>query len=248
METQSFEAQVLLEAIEKLSKKIDEQKKDHHCISPDRSEQTKDLFTALAKAQGEMNAAYLSSENPYFKSKYADLNEFIKATRPSLTKYGLAVIQQIIPNNDGQNVLHTLLAHSSGQWIESRMRIIPPKSDIQTLGSYITYLRRYSYASLVGVVASSDDDDGERAVATLRNTFAKGTALNTKYDPRENVAEVITSAQLDELRHELGEYDEITEMVLDGLKIQNLADMPKDKFRVAITRVRHIKNLRESKK
>jgi hypothetical protein len=43
------------------------------------------------------------------------------------------------------------------------MTVNPPKQDIQSLGSYLTYLRRYTYSAIVGVVASEEDDDGEAA-------------------------------------------------------------------------------------
>lgn len=245
---QTFEAMILLEAIKKLGDKISFLNKGHICTAPGRSESVKDLFGALAKAQADMPMAALSSENPYFKSKYAGLPEYIKATRPALSKNGLSVVQPIIENDEGQRVLLTILAHSSGQYIESRIKIVPPKADIQTFGSYVTYLRRYSYAAIIGAVASDDDDDGEVAVATQRDTYAKGVAINRKYNPREEVAELITKEQLEELEYELGEYDHITEMVLDGLKIQNLADMPKSKFLVSIKRIREIKESIENPK
>lgn len=215
---------------------------------PSRSEQLHELFTALAKAQSEMKTAGLNAQNPYFKSNYADLSEIVRVSRPSLSKNGLAVIQQILPNEDGQNILHTLLCHSSGQWIETRMRILPSKPDVQSLASYITYLRRYSYAAIVGVVTTDEDDDGERAVYEDRQTYAKGTALNNKYNPKEQSYETITKEQLDELEYELGEYPDIAEQVLDGLRIQSLADMPKSKFMASVTRIRDIKNLRNGKK
>jgi len=214
-----------------------------------KSSELKDLFGALAKAQAEMRRAGLSSENPYFKSKYADLAEIVAASRPALTKNGLTVIQQIMENHDGQKFLHTILGHETGQWIESRMRIVPHKPDIQSLGSYITYLRRYSYASIIGVVASNEDDDGELAVHDLRQTASKGVALNTKYNPKDvGSIETITKEQLEELEYELADYTDICEMILTGLKIQSLADMPKPKFMAAIRRVREIKQLREGGK
>src|SRR6185312_13884873 len=114
---------------------------------PNRSADIKELSTALAKAQGEMKAASLNCENPYFKSSYADLSEIVKVSRPALSKNGLSVIQQILPNEEGHNVLHCILTHSSGQWIESRMRILPAKPDIQSFASHVSYLRRYSYAA-----------------------------------------------------------------------------------------------------
>jgi hypothetical protein len=209
-----------------------------------RSDEIHELATALAKAQGEMQTAGLKSENPYFKSKYADLAEIVRVSRPALTKNGLSVIQQILPNIDGQNILHTILTHSSGQWIESQMRILPSKPDVQSLASYITYIRRYSYAALCGIVASHEDDDAEVAVATERDTFAKGVALNTKYNPREESYESITKEQLQEAELELENCPDICEQVLEGLKIQSLADMPKSKYSVAMKRIREIKMAR----
>ncbi len=215
---------------------------------PSKSEDLKELFAALSKAQGEMRTAGLNSENPFFKSAYADLAEIVRVSRPALFKYGLSVIQQILPNDDGQNILHCILAHSSGQWIETRMRILPAKTDMQSIGSYITYLRRYSYAAIVGVVVADEDDDGEKAVHDQREVVSKGVALNTKYNPKDNSLETITKEQLQEAQYELAEYPDIAEQVLDGLKIQSIADMPKSKYSVSMQRIREIKALRNGKK
>ena len=229
----------ILEAIETLSKKIEalngksEQKSE--------SDKLDLLFTALAKAQSEMPIAGLTSTNPYFKSKYADLAEFVRASRPYLTKNGLTVVQKII-SDDGPSILYTKLGHSSGQWLESRMRIVPPKNDIQTLGSYITYLKRYSYASLVGVVSGQEDDDGEIAMVNTRDVIAKGPSI--KYNPKDQSFDTITREQLDEMEYELSEYPDIADQVLNGLQIQSLADCPKSKYQVSMTRIREIKKLR----
>lgn len=235
----------ILHKLDALSKKLDSfAPLNNSC----RSAELKDLFAALAKAQSEMQTAGLKSENPYFKSRYADLAEIVRVSRPALTKNGLSVIQQILPNDDGQNILHTILTHASGQWIESRMRILPSKPDVQSLASYITYLRRYSYAALCGIVASNEDDDAEVAVALDRDVLAKGVAINTKYNPKEESYESITKEQMDEMDYELAEYPDIAEQVLDGLKIQNLSDMPKSKYHVSMKRIREIKNARNGVK
>lgn len=212
-----------------------------------RSIEVKELFTAMAKAQGEMSIAHHNKENPYFKSSYADLAEIVCASRPALTKNGLCVMQQICQKEDGSNILHTILTHSSGQWIESTMRILPSKPDVQSLQSYLTYIKRSAYASLVGVVVSDEDDDAERAVATERETFAKGVALNTKYNPREESYEAISKDQLDEMDYELAGFADVAEQVLEGLKLQNLADMPKSKYHVSMKRIREIKQARGGK-
>lgn len=122
------------------------------------------LYAALSKAQLEMLPAKTSCNNPFFKSKYADLASIVKASRKALGVNGLAVIQRIIRNGSAGMTLLTRLCHASGQWIESSMTVNPPKQDIQSLGSYLTYLRRYTYSAIVGVVASEEDDDGEATI------------------------------------------------------------------------------------
>lgn len=232
------------ERVEEIIHQATAKAKQNETHSWDRAE----LFAALAKAQGEMLVAGLNQQNPYFKSKYADLADIVRASRPALTKNGLCVTQQLVPNDDGQFILHTILGHTSGQWIESRVRIIPAKNDIQSLASYITYMKRYSYASLVGVVASGEDDDAEVAMVSAREIVAKGPSLQPKYDPREQSPDVITKEQLEEILYELQEYPDLAEEVMDKMRIQSLADIPKSKFMISLTRIREIKGLRNGNK
>lgn len=193
-----------------------------------KSDQLNELFTALAKAQAEFQVAGRKSENPFFKSSYADLTEIIKASRPALTKYGLSVIQSVNSNSEGNQSLVTMLCHSSGQYVSSNMKISPSKPDIQSLASYISYLRRYSYSALVGVVTSDEDDDGEVAMSRESNKFN----INN---------EMITADQLEELEHELQDHPDIAQQVLNGWNIKRLRDMPKNKFLVSISRIRDLK-------
>lgn len=243
---ESVELLRLLDELKRLSEEVKLVRQPSACTHGDRSPELKNIFGALAKAQAEMQVAGLTNENPYFKSRYADLAEVVRASRPSLTKNGLAVVQQILPNDDGQSILHTILCHMSGEWIETRMRIIPPKNDIQTLGSYITYLRRYSYAALVGIVASDEDDDGEVAMADARQIIAKGAALN-KYSPKDQSYDTITKEQLEELEYELAACPDLAEEIMDKMHIQSLADLPKSKYHQSVTRIREIKLMRNQK-
>jgi hypothetical protein len=207
--------------------------------SPQRSELINELAAALAKAQSEMSTATTSSDNPYFKTKYADLTAIVNASRPALTKNGLAVVQQIVLSDDGSQVLSTVMTHSSGQWIESRMRIIPPKNDVQSIGSYITYLRRYSYAALVGVVAADEDDDGERVMDRIRSDLSKPN-INS-YRGKNQAVEVVTKEQIEELEYELKDSPKLAEDIMEGLHIQSLSDMPKELYNRSIRRIREIK-------
>lgn len=247
---ESFELTKILEELSSLHVDVIELAKSINDKHKERSRSTElnELFSALAKAQVDIQIAGLSSINPFFKSKYADFAEIVRASRPSLAKNNLSIIQQILPNEDGQLLLHTILGHSSGQWIESRMRILPTKPDIQALGSYITYLRRYSYSAICGIAVGDEDDDGEIAMLPERHKQDKATSLNTKYDPRKESSDTITKEQLEQLEYDLAEYPDIAEMILDGMKIQSLADLPKSKFQRSIERIREIKSLRNNGK
>lgn len=132
------------------------------------SDQIDQLATALAKAQGEMGVAHKNQKNPFFKSTYADFEAIIEASRPALSKNGLSVVQPPFVESEGKSILITILLHSSGQWIKSIAAHNPPKSDVQSLSSYNTYLKRMCYSSLVGV-ATSDDDDGNAASHSNRS-------------------------------------------------------------------------------
>lgn len=126
----------------------------------DRSVEIKDLAVALAKAQAQIKPAAKDSSNPYFKSKYADLASVMNACREALTANDLAIVQRAIGQGDIVGVTTTLM-HGSGQWIEGTITVRLEDATPQAVGSALTYLRRYSLASMVGV--APDDDDGEAA-------------------------------------------------------------------------------------
>jgi hypothetical protein len=126
------------------------------------------LATALCKAQSEMNIAERNQKNPFFKSTYANFEAIIAASRPALCKYGLSIVQSPFVGEDGNSYLITILMHSSGQWVKSKARHNPAKTDIQSLASYNTYLKRMCYASVVGVSTGGEDDDGQAATFPMQ--------------------------------------------------------------------------------
>lgn len=118
------------------------------------------LAAALAKAQGEMEGAAKGNINPHFKSKYADLASVWDACREPLSKHGLSILQPV--KADGPQVtVTTILAHSSGEWIEESLTMTAQQNTPQGVGSAITYGRRYGLASMVGI--APEDDDGNAA-------------------------------------------------------------------------------------
>ena len=133
-----------------------------------KSEQINELASALAKAQAKFSAVPKDSVNPFFKSSYAALPEVVKTATPVLAEFGLAVSQFISQSEDGSDTLTTYLLHSSGQFIAHTMKLHLSKDDPQAQGSAVTYARRYSYMSALGLVADVDDDGNSASTPTPR--------------------------------------------------------------------------------
>lgn len=248
---ESYELLKLLEEIKKLQDQVTALSLKDVVISDEyESKETHELATAFAKAQAQYRKVGLNRENPFFKSGYADLDAIIDSVSLALSGNGLAFYQYTQLNDKGETILHSKLKHASGQWISSQARIIPIKNDPQSYGSALSYQKRYQAQTLLRVTISADwsDDDAEREMHEMRHEQAKGTALNTKYNPKEQSVETITKEQLEELHYELAEYADLAEQILEGFKIQNLCDLPKSKFLLSINRIRDIKNLRNGKK
>lgn len=177
-----------------------------------QSEHINELMTALAKAQGSMGHAVKDSENPHFKSKYADLAAVWEACRDPLAKNGLAVTQTI-GLTEGQQILVTTLGHTSGQWMRSTM-ILPMCNRAQEMGSILTYFRRYSLAAMCGVY--QDDDDGNEAQKSV--------------DMR--ATRPLNSAQKKELKDLLAKLDkpDLEQFLCERGKIKSLYDTPAEKY------------------
>ena len=141
-----------------------------------KSEAINELAAALAKARSQFKKVEKTNENPFFKSKYADLSNIIDATFKALSDNGLSIIQGasglcIAEDGSGHAVgVTTTLLHQSGQWIEDRIFMPSVKIDAQAIGSATTYARRYAYQSMLNIAAESDDD-GNGAVS---QPFKKG--------------------------------------------------------------------------
>jgi len=143
-----------------------------------RSESIAKIASALVKAQAEMGNAVKDSKNPFFKSKYADLNAVREACMPALNKHGVSVIQ---PTSviDGKLYVETVLLHESGEFLSGLYEVVVGKqNDPQALGASISYSRRYGLQSMVNIGAA--DDDAESAIdrGNSRATTVTTSAAN----------------------------------------------------------------------
>lgn len=118
----------------------------------------KSINQALVKFQSQLRPVSKDSENPFFKSSYADLSSILQAVMPILSANGLAVSQPMRVDGD-KTILITKLIHESGEELVSEM-ILPHNSDPQKYGSLITYYKRYQLQAILGVSTKDEDDDG----------------------------------------------------------------------------------------
>ena len=125
-----------------------------------KSDSIKEIATALNLAQAEMSGAKKKAANPFFKSKYADLNSVVDAVRIPFAENGLSYSQFPL-FADGKVGVETILMHTSGEWMSSELILPMTKQDPQAAGSAITYARRYALQSIAGIPA--EDDDGNKA-------------------------------------------------------------------------------------
>ena len=146
-----------------------------------KSDSINELAAALSKAQGQISGAIKDSQNPFYKSNYADLGSCWDSIRRPLSDNGLSVIQAV-DSIDNAIFIETILAHTSGQFMSSRVKINPTKDDPQGVGSAITYYRRYSLAAMVGLYQI--DDDANAATSKDReHKITNVTVVDKKASP-----------------------------------------------------------------
>jgi len=212
---------------------------------PYESTETQEINTALSKAQGEFKPIKFNRVNNYLSQGYADLAEIAKETNPILEKNGLGYTQQIKISDDGITTLVTKLRHSSGQFINSKIRIIPAKNDIKNYESTLNQHRKLSLCTLLGITFINDegDDDGETTMVDTADRIATALSQKDVLKAKEDSYEAITKEQLQDLQEELENYPEIAEQILDRLHLVSLADMPKKLYGPSAKRIREIKEI-----
>lgn len=118
--------------------------------------QRNNIYFKLWKAKQEIGKVVKGNDNPFFKSKYADLNSILEAVEPTLHKYELIVLQPCL-----DNIVETqIIDCESGDMVRSSL-ILPEISDPQKKIASVSYFRRATLQSLLSLQAI--DDDGNEA-------------------------------------------------------------------------------------
>jgi hypothetical protein len=125
-----------------------------------RSENIDKILPAIALVKKELVGVTKGSNNPFYKSKYANLNEHLDVVEPLLEKNGLTLLQPPVANGETNTVESIIFHIESGQYMGSSINLVG-ESDMQKAGSAVTYGRRYTLGGLLAIKAL--DDDGNAA-------------------------------------------------------------------------------------
>ena len=142
----------------------------------EENKNTVEAYKDLLSAQKEIGVILKEKDNPYFKSKYADINVMLAEVKPKLNAHNW-VLLQALTTVDGKLGLRTILVHTNGTKFEDFCPL-PETVKAQEAGSAITYFRRYAIQSLLALEA--DDDDGNvasgKTAAPVAKTFTPAPA------------------------------------------------------------------------
>ena len=188
------------------------------------TEQKSSFAKAFVKAQLEMVNATKDSNNPHFKSKYADLTSVRDACVPYLNKHGIAVLQPILQLENKQWIKTTLL-HESGEEYSCLTEIIYNQNTAQAHGSGITYARRYGLQSLV-CIGAEDDDGNEASKVDKIKTISQDQGLE--------IIDLLQKANVDK------------SLFCESYKIETINNLTADKYANAVYRLN--KKIAEIKK
>jgi hypothetical protein len=166
-----------------------------------------------------------------FNYKYAKIEHLIKAIEEPLFSHGFMVTQELVSKEDGCDYLRTSLLHVSKEKLESDVRIpqsVPQQNQrinqLQSFGSAITYLRRYSLLALLFL--STEDDDG--------SSFQGGKEI------KKEKIEYLNESHIREIIRELQGRDDIGFKILNHYNVNAYGFIPASEYNRIISTIRGI--------
>lgn len=172
-----------------------------------KSETINKLVTALVEAQKNIGPAIKDSKNPFFKSKYADLCSVMSVCKDPLTNAGLAVLQLVTTTPEGKHAVQTVLTHVSGEFISTTMTLEVNKSNMQELGSSISYAKRYCLQSMLFIPTQDDDAEATMDRKEVKSNVSPIVTKQQTYKPKStenttNVDKVVVQPVVEEVEEE----------------------------------------------
>ncbi len=209
-------------------------------LLPEMSEKFDMVLKNIMLAKKEMGSTVKKdAANPFHKSRYASLGAHLELCEGVLDKHGLILMQTVNGSHDKAIMIATICHVESGQWIKSYLPLPNPKNDSQGLGASITYMRRYSINSMLGLTA--EDDDGETAAGRGKHDDykkeQKAAIQNTKVDfaPKKIAGHQV--AKLKEIEAKLDDEFKrgMMKRMLTNFQVNNLEDIVVDHYATALS-------------
>ena len=187
----------------------------------------KEIASALVKAQKAFGPALKQSQNPHFKSRYADLATCVEAVIDALNENGIALIQQTHECDSGV-IVETLFVHESGETFSAgKLHVPSSKHDAQGYGSALTYARRYSLMAACGIAPEDDDGNAATAAPPARRTAAPAA-------PAPQKASKLDVETIEKLAQAKGVE---TSAICAAYKIASLGELPVTKVQEVVARL-----------
>lgn len=181
----------------------------------DSREAMKAFNTAFTKAQAEFPR--IQKTKKAHNSFYAPFADIVKQITPVLIKHGLSFRHEVHEHDKGVSVT-CILAHEMGHSEKATLTAGPDasgsKNSIQAIGSSVTYLKRYTFEAVTGVVTTDDDDDANSVSYEL---ISKEQELN--------IVALMTEKGVPE------------ERILNAYKVTMLANIPAKAYSSVISRL-----------
>lgn len=151
------------------------------------------LFEALATFRSQVQQPIKSADNPFFKSKYVDLDGVVKSVDEGLKNTGLSFTQEPVSNPGDKSVsVYTIITHKSGQYMKLGPLTLPTdKQNPQGFGSAETYARRYSLSAAFGI--TSDVDDDGNAASNSQKQVRKPNEPSVSKDLQKKINDAATA-------------------------------------------------------
>jgi len=207
------------------------------------------VYAELVKVLNEMKNPINSVENSYFKSKYVPLSDILDLARPILSKYGFALLQ--VPtvfydavqlknggvHEQGVVKVQTSLIHQSGEKIEFPEIVIKAKdASAQSVGSAITYARRYALTSILGICGKDEDDDGNMA-----NGNYPYPSQNAPMQPYQPSGQTITPQQANTLfgyASRLAELKNVdVQRIISNFQLSKFEELPQTHYQAVLNQL-----------
>ena len=197
-----------------------------------KSESLIEYSKGMAKFRGKLEQPKKDQDNPFFKSKYVNLEGVQKAIDDALVGTGLTYQQYPLNDENGRTGIGTIVLHESGEYIEFEPYFMKSeKNTPQGEGSVLTYIRRYSLSSIFGV-SSDIDDDGNAASGNGSSNpkQARGSQrqVSEKVVSQPTKAEAMAKAK--ELKKSISDIKEVPpkqvdDWLLDYMKVKSVSDI-----------------------